>query len=233
MRSFATALCLGYATANYISGEVRSQEKFMYGKFKIRMAGADKMGTVTSFFTYVCQDYPHGWNELDIELVPSMSTNPFSMNIIWKDGQQDHNYATGFFPKDEFNTYTLEWTPNYVAWYINDHLVRKTEGTEDVHFMTQPTQLMMNFWTPTWSPWNADFSETNLPWEAKYDFIETYTYNAYTNAFDFHWRDDFDTFDSAKWYSSDNWGFEGNSTLFIKDQVSVKDGNLVLTLDHS
>lgn len=155
------------------------------------------------------------------------------MNIIWKDGQQDHNYATGFYPKDEFNTYTMEWTPNYVAWYINDHLVRKTENTPDVHFLTQPTQIMMNFWTPTWSPWNNKFSEEGLPWQAKYDFVETYTYNAYSNGFDFHWRDDFNTFDTSKWYKSDNWGFEGNSTLFVADQVTVADGNLVLTLDHA
>ena len=92
---------------------------------------------------------------------------------------------------------------------------------------------MMNFWTPTWFPWNKDFKEENLPWEAKYDFVETYTYDHETNGFVFHWRDDFDSFDQSKWYKSDNWGFEGNSSLFVAGQVEAKDGNLVLKLDKA
>ena len=92
---------------------------------------------------------------------------------------------------------------------------------------------MMNFWTPTWYPWNDQFDDKDLPWEAKYDFIETYTWNEHTGGFMFHWRDDFDSFDNTKWYMSDNWGFEGNSSLFVKSQVSTADGNLVLKLDKA
>ena len=50
------------------------------------MKNPGKMGTVQSFFTYTAQDWPHGWNEIDIELVPSMQDSPYSMNIIWRDG---------------------------------------------------------------------------------------------------------------------------------------------------
>jgi len=92
---------------------------------------------------------------------------------------------------------------------------------------------MMNFWTPTWFPWNQNFSDADLPWEAKYDFVETYTWNEHTGGFDFHWRDDFDTFDQNKWYKSDNWGFEGNSSLFVTSNVETKDGNLILKLDKA
>ena len=91
----------------------------------------------------------------------------------------------------------------------------------------------MNFWTPTWYPWNEKFSDADLPWEVKYDFVETYTWNSHTGGFDFYWKDDFSSFDNSKWYMSDNWGFEGNSSLFVTSQVSNKDGNLVLTLDKA
>ena len=44
----------------------------------------NKPGTVTSFFTF--WDGPdwsiERWNEIDIELVPSITDNPFSTNII-------------------------------------------------------------------------------------------------------------------------------------------------------
>jgi len=56
------------------------------------MKAPDKMGTVSSFFTY--WDGPHfkpsEWNELDIEIVPSVERNPFSMNIIYGDGHDKH-----------------------------------------------------------------------------------------------------------------------------------------------
>lgn len=192
-----------------------------------------KMGTVQSFFTYTAQDWPHGWNEIDVEIVPSVTENPFSMNIIWKDGAQDHNYATGFHPGADWFTYSVEWTPDYVSWYVNDKLVRKSEGTEDVHFLDMPTQLMMNFWTPCWSPWNDYFDDAEMPWYAKYDYVEVYDYDQNKKEFNLKWKDDFNTFDTKKWYASDNWGFENNSSLFMSSQVYVEDGNLVLKMDYN
>ena len=62
----------GFARANYLSGEVRSQDWFKYGKFVTKMQNPGKMGTVQSLFTFTGQDWPHGWNEIDIELVPSV-----------------------------------------------------------------------------------------------------------------------------------------------------------------
>ena len=50
------------------------------------MQGANKPGTVTSFFTFWNgPDWSvEGWNEIDVELVPSIYDNPMSMNIIWE-----------------------------------------------------------------------------------------------------------------------------------------------------
>lgn len=223
----------GTAQANYLSGEVRSQEWFTFGKFVAKMQNPGKMGTVQSFFTYTAQDWPHGWNEIDVEIVPSVAENPFSMNIIWKDGAQDHNYATGFHPSSDWVTYSVEWTPDSVSWFVNDKLVRKTEGTEDVHFLNMPTQLMMNFWTPMWSPWNDYFDDAAMPWYAKYDFVEVYDYDHSSKSFNLRWRDDFNTWDTKKWYASDNWGFDNNSSLFMSSQVYVEDGSLVLKMDYN
>ena len=235
MQKFATCVIAlaGVAQANYLSGEVRSQEWFTYGKFVAKMQNPGKMGTVQSFFTYTAQDWPHGWNEIDVEVVPSVTDNPFSMNIIWRDGAQDHDYATGFHPGTDWFTYSVEWTPDYVSWYVNDKLVRKTEGTEDVHFLDMPTQLMMNFWTPCWSPWNDYFDDAEMPWYAKYDYVEVYDYDVNSKEFSLRWKDDFNTWDAKKWYASDNWGFENNSSLFMSSQVYVEDGSLVLKMDYN
>ena len=95
---------VGVAAANYKSGSLSTYEKFTYGKFVTRMKGPNRKGTVSSFFTYWDGPgfYTGGWNELDIEIVPSVSHNPFSMNAIYGDGQdkkESHEYARGFDPQ--------------------------------------------------------------------------------------------------------------------------------------
>lgn len=93
MQKLTSSLLLlaGAASANYRSGEVKTWETFTYGRFSVRMAGCGKMGTVGSFFTY--WNGPNwtqeGWNEIDVELVPSITADPMSMNIIWEWQQQD------------------------------------------------------------------------------------------------------------------------------------------------
>ena len=87
--TFALALISGVEA--WRSGEVKTKEKFKYGKFVARIQGDNKPGTVTSFFTY--WNGPNwsvqGWNEIDVEIVPSVSNNPFSQNIIWQNQAQD------------------------------------------------------------------------------------------------------------------------------------------------
>lgn len=93
------------------------------------MKAPDKKGTVSSFFTYWDgPDFtPTEWNELDIEIVPSVEHNPFSMNVIYGDGhdkKETHKYAHEFNPHDDWHTYAMEWTPDYISWSVDGHEVR-------------------------------------------------------------------------------------------------------------
>ena len=167
------------ASANYRSGEVKTKETFTYGRFSVRMQGSGKPGTVGSFFTY--WNGPNwtqeGWNEIDVELVPSIYADPMSMNIIWEWQQQDQSYCAGFQPSTDWNEYVVEWTPDYVQWYINGNMVRRQEGTADVKFLTKAQNLMMNFWTPTFPGWGDDFNDAGMPWYTRYDYVKVETYN--------------------------------------------------------
>ena len=78
--AFSAAVLAGESAANdrrYVSGEIKTKERFQYGKFRTRMQGSGKKGTVSAFFTYWegTQDLPWTkwrWNEIDVELVPSI-----------------------------------------------------------------------------------------------------------------------------------------------------------------
>ena len=52
------------------------------------MKGSNAKGTVSSFFTY--WNGPNWsynwWNEIDMEIVPSSTTNGFSRNLIYGNG---------------------------------------------------------------------------------------------------------------------------------------------------
>ena len=146
MKSFTLAMVsmVGLASAEVLeeaeffrSGSVSTYEHFKYGKFVTRMKAPNRMGTVSSFFTYWDgPDFtPGGWNELDIEIVPSVETNPLSMNLIYGDGLHDkvesRTYAHHFDPKDDWHTYEMEWTPDYVSWKIDGHEVRHSAHEHD------------------------------------------------------------------------------------------------------
>ena len=235
---FASAIIavVGTAQASYRSGSVSSYEKFTYGKFVTRMKAPDKKGTVSSFFTYWDgPDFtPSEWNELDIEIVPSVEHNPMSMNVIFGDGhdkKEAHQYAHGFDPKDEWHTYTMEWTPDYISWSVDGHELRHIKGDDpSVQHMAKEQSLRMNFWTPTFHSWGHDLDASDMPWYLLYDYVEVFTWNAETNEFDLHWRDDFDKFEDKRWHKATG-GFDANSSIFHPENVSVKAGNLVLKME--
>ena len=84
------------AASGYISGEIKTNKTYTYGKFITRMQAPAIHGTVSSFFTYWNGPgwYDGGWNEIDVEVVPSMAlynTETFSTNILYGNGSDSHS----------------------------------------------------------------------------------------------------------------------------------------------
>ena len=189
---------IGLAEAAYRSGSVSTYEKFTYGKFVTRMKAPDRKGTVASFFTYWDGPgfFPGGWNELDFEIAPSVEKTPLSLNVLYGNGKdkklEDHDYAHGFNPHDEWHTYEMEWTPKYIAFSIDGVEMRHLDNTYDaVQAQTKAQSIRMNFWTPTNHKWGDGLDDKDMPWFALYDYVEVFSWNERTNEFDFTWRDDF------------------------------------------
>ena len=174
---------VGVAAANFKSGSLSTYEKFTYGKFVTRAKGPNRKGTVQSFFTYWDGPgfYSNGSNELDIEIVPSVENSPFSTNVIYGDGhskKETQSYANHFDPREDWHTYSMEWTPDYISWSIDDKEVRHLDSSsEAVQLMGKSQSLRMNFWTPTFHAWGQGFDPADMPWYALYDYVEVFTYN--------------------------------------------------------
>ena len=239
IKTAATLALLGLANASYKSGEIKTRESFLYGKFVAKIKSPNQFGTCTSFFTYFNGPKwsPEKWNELDFEIVPSVRDHPVSTNIIFGDGmfrRESHTYVDGLNPADDWHVYMIEWTPEYIRWSIDGREVRANSKFDPaVKLIKKRQALMMNFWTPQFPQWREGFNDASMPWAALYDFVEVYTYNKKTRMFDLHWRDDFDYLDLSRWEPSDNFGFTDNTTTFFASQVFVQQGNLVLQMSKA
>jgi beta-glucanase (GH16 family) len=116
----------------YSGAEYRTKASHIYGRFEVRMKSAPGSGMLTSFFTYH-DSFPFSvsnWNEIDIEAMGRYS-NETQFNTITP-GRIDHVHRQPlkFNPHIAFHIFAFEWTPDYVAWFVDGYGVyRQTVAT--------------------------------------------------------------------------------------------------------
>lgn len=214
----------------YKGAEVYTPKATLYGRMEMRMRMTRGSGLLSTFFTYKNGSEMTGahWEEIDIEVLGKNDAKNWQTNIITGNPRQTSE-ETHLVPEslaDEYHTYTLEWTPTYVAWFLDGVMVRKTEGGQ-VSALTNPQSLRFNLWSSDVVSWVGPFDENALP---AYQFVNWIKFYRYENGeFVLDWMDDFDTFDTTRWAKAD-WTFGGNRVDFIPQNVVVKDGTLVLAL---
>ncbi len=221
---------------DYRGGEYRTIETFLYGRFEARIKSAPFSGTVSSLFTYHelggagIQD----WNEIDIEFL-GRYINRVQFNTItdWQTNHE-HSVTLGYNPAVVFHDYAFEWTPWYVAWFVDGvEVYRQQYG--HIEQLNRSQKLMMNIWQPDYPDWVGPFNPTNLPIYAYYDWV---SYAAYTpgdgttgtnNGFTPVWHDDFDSWDTDRWQKATH-TWNGNNCDFIPENVVFNNGYMVLCM---
>ena len=230
MMLFLTSL---YAQKPYRGAEVYSNEEILYGKFEMCMKMIKGSGMLSTFFLYKGSSYLPDvyWEEIDIEILGKDNATVFSTNIII-DGLSGNTISyveeisLDYSLADDFHTYTLEWTPDYVAWYMDGVELRRETGSV-VNNLTSPQSYRFNTWISCSIPWVGELDRSNLPQYQYVDWIEYYSYD--DGNFNLEWRDDFNSFDTSRW-SKATWTFDCNEVDFTTDNVCTEDGYLVLAL---
>jgi len=223
----------------YKGAEYRTKEAFLYGRFEARFKACGKEGTLSTMFTYFDGSDSNSWstskwNEIDIEILGRYN-NDVQFNTITpsQSNHVRHNYVN-FNPATDYHTYAIEWTPDYVAWFIDD--VEVYRQTEDfVKTLIYEQKFMFNVWVPTYSNWVGVWNEQILPAYTYYDWAAYYSYTpgkgnyGTNNNFTFSWKDDFDSFDSNRWEKATH-TFDGNNSDFVEENIVFKDGKMILCL---
>ncbi len=217
---------------DFKGAELRTKASFTYGRFEVRLKSAAREGVLSSFFTY--HDGGSGWNEIDIEILGRYERD-VQFNAITP-GQSHHvrHQPVAFNPHLDFHTYAIEWTPSYVAWFIDEvEVYRQTEA--HVATLNQPQKIMMNIWNPVYANWAGAWNAEVLPAFAYYDWVSysTYTPGSGTRGtdknFTLQWRDDFNTWDQTRWAKATH-TFDGNQCDFVPENAVFQNGMMILGL---
>lgn len=224
----------GQASAKpYKGAEIYSAGSAKYGRYVMRMRMAEGSGVLSTFFTYKNGSEVAGtvWEEIDIEVLGKNDAYQMQSNIIVGSPRQTTEglHTLGLSLADDYHTYTLEWTPDYVAWFIDGQQVRRINGSSFVTGLVNPQSMRFNIWASTSEPWVGAFNPSILPVYQFVNYMEFYSYNTSSKSFTLSWRDDFNNFDTNRWSKAD-WTFDGNYVDFDPANVVIQNGTLILAL---
>lgn len=222
---------------NYKGAELRTKEAYVYGRFEAGIKPPAGSGMLASFFTYHEFTDTTWWNEIDFEILGRYDHDVQVTTIVAGQKTRNSHQRVPFNTHLDFHVYAFEWTPDYVAWFIDGReYYRQTEA--HVATLRFPQKIMMNIWNPEWTPWSGAWNDKILPLFAEYDWV---SYSSYTpgtgstgtnNNFTLQWKDDFDAWDQNRWEKATHtWG--GNGCDFVTENVVFQDGRMILCLTNA
>ncbi|MGR5541868.1 family 16 glycosylhydrolase, partial [Vibrio campbellii] len=98
---------------------------------------------------------------------------------------------------NEFQEYTLIWTPDEITWLVNGETVHQelaSNSQQVLDMRDSPQSYRMNIWVSEAAEWVGQFSQQDLPLYQRVDWMEYYSYQ--DGEFIKQWRDDFEHFDA-------------------------------------
>jgi hypothetical protein len=185
---------------------------------------------LSTFFTYKPGSEGAGaaWEEIDVEGFGKSNATTWQSNLLVGNPRMgsEQVHEAGVSLADGYHTFTIEWTPTTVVWFMDGVEARRTTGGQ-ANQLTSLHNFRFNLWASDVSGWAGAFDASALP---AYQYVNWIRYYRYENgAFVMDWSDDFNTFDTARWGKA-NWTFDGNLVDFDPNNAVVRDGTLVLCL---
>jgi hypothetical protein len=212
------------------SAELYRTDAYFYGRFEARLQFAPGEGVVSSYFLWKDgSSSTTSWNELDYEKVKAacqLQTN------IWS-GTGTQSPQIPSITADlcgGYHTYTFEWTPDYIAWFIDGTELRRETGSVVAEYTQNAAKGMamhFNVWVG-----NASFGgvldPSILPVNEYVDWVQ---YSSYANgAFQLQWREDFDATTLPAGWAVGNWPSPYNLSTHNPANVNFVNGVAVLSM---
>jgi endo-1,3-1,4-beta-glycanase ExoK len=213
------------------SAELYRTQAYVYGRFEARVQYAPGDGVISSFFLW--KDGSSSttlWNELDYE---KLNVDCHMQTNAWTGlGGVQHtqvnampgNICTGY------HTYSYEWTPTYIAWFVDGCEIRRETGAIATDFATNASAgLTIHF--NTWEG-NASFGGTLNPSILPVnEYISWVQYSSYVNgAFQLQWREEFDGTGVPNGWAEGNWASPYGLSTHNPANVNYVNGIAILSM---
>ncbi len=141
----------------HTTGFIKSKNKFLYGYFEAEVKLMDAPWVSGFWMTNVSKDW---WTEIDIcENAPGLSYNRNDLNSnihVFRAPKDKGNIKKHFsrtkkyyFPEElqkDYHVWGLEWTPEYIRFYIDGILFREAKNTH----WHQPLEVNFNCESNKW-----------------------------------------------------------------------------------
>jgi MYXO-CTERM domain-containing protein len=224
------ALLAPRAASAVQSAELYHSQAYFYGRFEARIQFAPGDGVVSSFFLWKDgSSSTTSWNELDFEKINAACR--LQTNIWTGTGTQSKEIDTPTFDVcGGYHTYAFEWTPDYIAWFIDGTQIRKVTGASVAEYTQNASQGMaihFNVWVG-----NASFGGTLDPSILPVNqYVSWVQYSSYASgAFQVEWRQEFDGSTMPSDWRAGNWASPYNLSTHNPANVSFVDGIAVLSM---
>ncbi len=212
------------------SAELFRTQAYFYGRFEARVRFAPGEGVVSSFFLWKDgSSSTTSWNELDFEKTNAVCK--LQTNIWTGKGTQTPQVKTPSFDVcGDYHTYAFDWTPDYIAWYVDGAQIRKVTGPSVAEYTQNASQGMamhFNVWVGD-SDFGGTLDPSTLPVQ---QFVSWAQYSSYADgAFQLQWREDFDGSAVPANWSLGNWASPFSLSTHNPANVTFTDGIAVLSM---
>lgn len=214
------------------SAELYTAKSYLFGRIEARIQFAAGDGVVSSFFLWKDGSEKAGtfWNELDFEKLGADCH--LETNALFGNPSASHTQKPSLAADlcGGFHTYTYEWTPDYIAWFVDGVEIRREVGTVAAAYKENATagmQIRFNIW-PGDASFGGVFSPAILP---VHEYINWIEYSSYTDgAFKLEWREDFDAATLPSGWLTGSWGSPKNLSTHNAGNVTFVNGFAVLSL---
>ncbi|CAG8433520.1 6286_t:CDS:2 [Diversispora eburnea] len=167
---------------------VSSTRWMLYGTVTARIkSGSSSLGVVSSFVVSNNTVSTIG-DEIDLEWV-GLNTNEVQTNYYWHgviDYTKGEKIPVGADASKDFHTYTIDWQPELLSWYVDGKLVRQVtkestydQGAKVYKYPSEPSRISFSLWdggegakgTADWAGTPTDWSDPNKMYTMAVDWV--------------------------------------------------------------
>lgn len=136
----------------YSAAALTSRKRYLYGRFEATIKASKMPGVVTGIFLH--RDSPR--QEIDIEIAGNR-TNRLLVNVFYNPGIEGTKYDYGyrgaassidldFDASESYHRYAIEWGPNEIRWFVDNHLVHRRVDWDPTPVPHLPMAFHINIW---------------------------------------------------------------------------------------